>query len=196
MIAHALNIARDADVDRIVINTHAHAAQMHAWLEAHAPECLISHEPELLETGGGLKKALPLLDTQVAYTLNADMVWNGENPMRMLAEAWDARRMDALLCLVPRSKAVGHTGRGDFHLDPFDRVSRRGETALAPFVYSGCQILKLDLLRELPPRSFSLNTVWDQMLARGRVSGAVFDGAWIDVGRPEGIALAEAEAVR
>lgn len=193
LIAHALDLARGAQVPRVVINTHAHAAQVRAWIAAHAPDVMISHEPVLLETGGGLRQALPLLGTDIAFTLNADMVWGGENPMPALATAWDARRMDALLCLVPRADAVGHTGAGDFFLDRDGRVIRRGKAASADYVYTGCQILRVSALHDFPEGPFSLNRVWDRMLAEGRVFGLPYGGRWVDVGRPEGIALAEAE---
>ncbi len=196
LIAHALDLAQTAGLRRIVVNTHAHAAQMQAWLETHARDSLISHEPDLLETGGGLKNALPLLASETAFTLNADMVWSGPNPITALARTWDPARMDALLCLIPKVNAVGHGGPGDFFLDPSGQVARRGTAPAADHVYTGCQILKLRSLEDFAPGPFSLNKVWDRMLAEDRLFGIEYRRGWVDVGRPEGIALAEAEAVR
>jgi N-acetyl-alpha-D-muramate 1-phosphate uridylyltransferase len=192
LIAHAFDLARAAGVRRIVVNTHAHAGQMAAWIAANAPEVRISHEPALLETGGGLRQALPLLDSDVAFTLNADMVWHGENPLSRLAAAWDPEVMDALLCLVRREDAAGHTGPGDVFLGADNRVTRRGDATSATFVYAGCQILRVSAVGDFPSGAFSLNRVWDRMLEARRVFGLRYSGRWNDVGRPEGIALAEA----
>lgn len=193
LLDHALDLARGAGLGRIVVNTHAHAGQMQDWLAAKAPDVRISHEPERLETGGGLRRALPLLGGETAFTLNADTVWRGPNPLPLLAAAWDPARMDALLCLVPREDVVGHAGPGDFFLEADGRLRRRGAAAAADFVYPGCQILKLETLARFGPEPFSLNLVWDEMRTAGRLYGAVYPGRCVDVGRPEGIALAEAE---
>ena len=137
LLDHALDLARGAGLGRIVVNTHAHAGQMQDWLTANAPDVRISHEPERLETGGGLRRALPLLGGETAFTLNADTVWHGPNPLPLLAAAWDPARMDALLCLVPRQDVVGHAGPGDFFLESDGRLRRRSEAAAADFVYQG-----------------------------------------------------------
>ncbi|TPE52737.1 nucleotidyltransferase family protein [Amaricoccus solimangrovi] len=196
LLARALDLTRAAGVARTVVNIHAHPDQMRAWLAAEAPEAVVSEEPALLETGGGLRAALPLLGHGPVFTLNADMVWRGPNPLDSLARAWDPARMDALLCLVPRERAAGHTGVGDFFRDAEGRLTRRGAAPEAPFVYAGTQIIEPARLGEIPERIFSLNRLWDLLLAGGRVFGAVHDGGWVDVGRPEGIARAEAELAR
>jgi MurNAc alpha-1-phosphate uridylyltransferase len=196
LVDHALALARAAGVRRIVVNTHAHAEQMRAHLARRAPDVLISHEPELLETGGGLKRALPLLGPGPVFTLNADMVWTGPNPLTALAAAWAGpRAAGALLSLVPRGSATGHAGAGDFFLDG-DRLRRRGEAAAAPFVYAGAQVIDPGALAGFAAQAFSLNPVWDALLARGALHGVVHRGGWADVGRPEGIALAEAALAR
>jgi MurNAc alpha-1-phosphate uridylyltransferase len=196
LIDRALALARDAGVARIVVNTHAHAGQMRAHFARNAPEALISHEPELLETGGGLARALPLLDADPVFTLNADMVWSGPNPLTALAASWDSVRMDALLCLVPRAGAIGHAGPGDFFAAPDGSLTRRGAAPVADFVYAGAQIIRPDALAGMSGPVFSLNPVWDRLIAAGRLFGCVYGGAWADVGRPEGIALAEAALAR
>lgn len=195
LLDHALALARGAGLGRVVVNTHAHAAQVADHLASVAPDAAVSHEPELLETGGGLKRALPLLGAGPVFTLNADMVWTGPNPLVTLAAGW-APGMGALLCLVPRDRAVGHSGPGDFFLAPDGRLARRGAAAAAPFVYAGAEIIDTAALDRFEDAVFSLNPVWDRLIAEGRLFGVVHGGGWIDVGRPEGIALAEAELAR
>jgi MurNAc alpha-1-phosphate uridylyltransferase len=191
LIDHALALARDAGVRRIVVNTHAHAGQMQAHLARVAPEAVVSHEPERLETGGGLKRALPLLGPGPVFTLNADMVWRGPNPLTALAAGWRAGD-GALLALVPRAAAVGHDGPGDFFAAHDGRLARRGDAAAADHVYAGAQIIDIAALDGFADGVFSLNRVWDALLAEGRLRGLVYQGGWVDVGRPDGIALAEA----
>lgn len=192
LVDHALDLVRDAGVPRVVVNTHAHAAMMAAHLAVAAPEALVSFEPQLLETGGGLGRALPLLAATPVVTLNADVVWSGTNPIAALAAAWDPARMDALLCLVPRAAAVGHAGPGDFFRADDGGLTRRGDAAQADFVYAGAQIIDTRLLADFPDGAFSLNRVWDRMLATGRLHGLVHTGGWADIGTPAGLARAEA----
>lgn len=193
LIDHALDLARGAGAAPIVANAHAHADQLEAHLARVAPEVRVAREPERLETGGGLKAALPLLGGGPVFTLNADMVWRGPNPLTALARAWDGARMGALLALVPRAAAQGHAGSGDFGLAPDGRLARRGAADEAPFVYAGAQVIDTGALASFAPGVFSLNAVWDALLAEGRLHGLVWSGTWVDVGRPEGLALAEAE---
>lgn len=185
LIDHALALADAAGVTRIVANTHYLPGQIAAHL---APRGIpLSHEPERLETGGGLKAALPLLGPGPVFTLNTDAVWTGANPLLELAAAWDPARMDALTLVVPQENALGHPGLGDFLLDTEGRITRgRGP------IYAGVQIIKPEFVAAVPDAVFSMNRVWDSLIATGRCFGAVHDGLWCDVGRPEGIALAEA----
>lgn len=182
LIDHALALA--ARVPRVVVNTHAHAAQLHAHLAGRP--VAISHEPELLETGGGLRAALPLLGPGPVYTLNADAVWTGPNPLATLAAAWGPG-MEALLLLVPAARARGRQGPGDFTLGADGRLARGGD-----LVYTGAQIVDPGGLAEIPERAFSLNRLWDRTAARGGLYGALHHGGWADVGHPAGIAEAEA----
>ena len=195
LIDHALALVRAAGIPRVVVNIHAHPEQMRAHLARAAPEALISEEPDLLETGGGLRAALPLLATDPVLTLNADMVWRGPNPLAALAAAWRPG-MGALLALIPRETAIGHTGPGDFHRAPDGSLTRRGEDPAADWVYAGAQILATGPVASHAPGRFSLNPVWDTLIAERRLFGLPWPGAWVDVGRPEGIALAEAELAR
>jgi len=188
LIDHALALADAAGTRPIVVNLHHLGEQIARHLCARPIS--LSREPILLETGGGLRQALPLLGKGPVMTLNADAIWTGCNPLQELAQAWDDARMDALLLLAPRAQARGHSGRGDFLIDPDSRL-RRAEGAEAP-VYLGAQILRTEGLAEIADEIFSLNRLWDILIARGRVYGLIHQGGWCDVGRPEGIAEAEA----
>lgn len=187
LVDHALELVQGAGIQRVVANTHYMAPQMQAYL---APRGIaVSHEaPEILETGGGLRHALPLLGAGPVFTLNSDAVWTGPNPLARLAAAWDPARMDALLMLVPCPQVHGHTGAGDFLFSDPDTPLQRGPG----LIYSGAQIIRTDLLAEIEQEAFSLNLLWDRMLGMDRVFGIEHMGHWCDVGTPEGIAEAEA----
>lgn len=187
LIDHAL--AQVAGIDRVVVNLHYLPDQIRAHL-AGRPDIDFSAETEtILETGGGLRQALPLLGPGPVFTLNSDAVWTGPPATAQLAAAWDPARMDGLLLLVPRERAMGHRGAGDFLMAENGRLTRG-----PGLVYSGAQILKTDDLAEILDPVFSLNLVWDRMIARGRLFGLVHPGGWCDVGRPESLPLAEALA--
>jgi N-acetyl-alpha-D-muramate 1-phosphate uridylyltransferase len=184
MIDHALKLAKAARPTRIVANLHYHAGQLADHLTPQG--VLLSHETEILETGGGLRKALPLLGQGAVYTMNPDVIWRGPNPLAMLHAAWSPENMDALLMCIPLANALGHDGNGDFATDPDGRI-RRGPG----LIYGGVQIVKTDGLKNIPQAAFSLNVLWDQMLANGRLFGMAYPGRWCDVGNPSGIILAE-----
>lgn len=186
LLDHAIDLCHGAGLRRLVVNTHYRAEQIAAHLEGRG--VAISHEhPEILETGGGLRAALPLLGPGPVFTLNTDAIWTGPNPLSALAAAWDGARMDALLMCVPRAAAIGHAGPGDFDRDAEGRLGRGG-----PLVYGGVQIVDPARLAEIPDRAFSLNILWDRAAAEGRLHGLRHPGRWCDVGRPESIPLAEA----
>jgi MurNAc alpha-1-phosphate uridylyltransferase len=186
LVDHALEIAEGIAPRRIVANLH----YLPDALEAHlAPRgvALSRETPDILETGGGLRAALPLLGPGPVFTMNTDAVWDGPNPLALLREAWDPARMDALLLCLPRDRALGHAGRGDFVIGPDGRAERG-----PGLVYAGAQIIEPAGLHDIPMRAFSLNLLWDRMLASGRLHAIAYPGRWCDVGHPEGIALAEA----
>ncbi len=186
LLNQALELVDAAGIGRIVVNTHYLGNQIAEHL-ASRPEISISHEaPEILETGGGLRQALPLLGPGPVFTLNTDYAWTGVNPLAALRSAWDPDRMDALLMLVAPENARAHLGAGDFLIGA-DGALKRGPGA----IYCGVQILKTDGLKEIGENMFSLNLLWDRMLADGRLFGLLHDGLWCDIGRPEGIATAE-----
>lgn len=188
LIDHALDIATVAGAGRVVVNTHYLAEQMAAHLAGR--DVLLSHErADILETGGGLRAALPLLGTGSVAVLNSDGIWTGANPLAELAAAWDGDRMEALLLLLPVGQARGHGAKGDFRLDADGRISRGqgGED----HVYIGASIVNPARLAKVEEAAFSLNKPWNEMIAAGTACGVVHHGGWCDVGHPEGIVEAE-----
>jgi len=184
LIDHALGLTRNLDL-RLCVNLHYRADMLRAHLAGR--DLLFSDETaRLLDTGGGLKAALPLLQADPVLTLNSDAVWTG-NPLRTLARGWEPARMQALLLLIPPDAATGHSGAGDFGLASDGRIIRGG-----PLIYSGAQIIGTGPVAMVDEDIFSLNRVWNDMIARGTAFGVIHDGGWCDVGRPENIALAEA----
>jgi N-acetyl-alpha-D-muramate 1-phosphate uridylyltransferase len=191
LIDHALELADGAGIDRKLVNTHYLGQKLAAHLKTRN-DVLISHENgAALETGGGLKHALPLIDRKVVMTLNPDAVWTGRNPLTVLADSWQADIMDALLMLVPVENATGHKYDGDFIVDSKGRISRITTNGGQAFVFTGAQIVHTDLLQAIPQDRFSFNLLWDQLIAKGRLFSTIHHGGWADVGTPEGLNLAE-----
>jgi MurNAc alpha-1-phosphate uridylyltransferase len=185
LIDHALDQADG--VGRVVVNLHYRPEMIRAHLTGRPN---IAFSPELdtiLETGGGLLQALPLLGPGPVYTLNTDAVWTGPPALATLAAAWRPDLMDALLLLVPPDRAVGHRGKGDFLIGTDGRLTRG-----AGLIYGGAQVIRTDGLAAVGRRVCSLNLVWDRMIEAGRLYGVVHSGGWCDVGRPDCIPLAEA----
>lgn len=193
LLDHALEVTEAVRPTRQVVNLHYLGEQIAAHL-AGRDVALSWEREEILETGGGLRAALPLLGAGPVMTLNTDAVWTGANPLAELAAAWDPVRMEGLVLLAPVARAEGFTGTGDFVLDAEGRVSRAA--GRAGYAYLGAQILQTDRLAHVAARAFSLNLIWDQMIAAGRLFGVVHQGGWCDVGRPEGIAQAETMLTR
>jgi N-acetyl-alpha-D-muramate 1-phosphate uridylyltransferase len=185
LIDHALDLAHAVGIRRIVANLHYLPDLIEDHLKGSGV-ITIREEPDILETGGGLRNALTLLGEGPVFVLNSDAVWTGANPLTTLAKAWDASRMDALHMLVPTTRASGHTGKGDWDLGQDGRLSRG-----ADFVYPGAHITTTERLKTVSDKAFSLNLIWDQMIADGRLYGVIHQGGWCDVGRPDSIALAE-----
>ncbi|MDY0241962.1 MAG: nucleotidyltransferase family protein [Rhodospirillaceae bacterium] len=195
MLDRALDHLGQAGVTRCVVNVHWLGGMIRDHL-AGRPGILISDEGErLLETGGGIAKALPLLGDGAFFALNADIVFeDGNRPALLrLADAWDDARMDALLLMQPTAMAFGYDGPGDFHLDADGRARRREPDETTPLLFSGVQILHPRLFDGAPEGAFSLNRLYDKAQAAGRLFGIVHDGGWYHIGTPE--ALGEAEAV-
>lgn len=185
LIDHALALADEVGVGRVVVNLHYLGDSIRTHLAGR--EVVFSDEAtQILETGGGLRAALPLLGPGPVFTLNTDAVWTGANPLQTLAGTWRPG-MGALLLLAPLDRARGHGGKGDFTLHPDGRITRGGN-----LVYLGAQIVDPAGLETFAEPAFSLNRHWDALIAQGRAFGTLHAGMWCDVGRPEGIAEAEA----
>ncbi|WP_299413887.1 nucleotidyltransferase family protein [uncultured Sulfitobacter sp.] len=185
LIDHTLDLAREVEPPQIVANLHYRAEMLQGHLHPLGVKTVVE-TPDILETGGGLRNALPLLGDGAVITMNTDAIWRGSNPLRALIAAWNPNHMDALLMGIPPAQALEHNGAGDFTIDETGRLSRG-----AGLVYGGVQIIKTDLLSDIPEPAFSLNLVWDQMLKRGTLFGLSYDGRWCDVGHPDGVETAE-----
>lgn len=197
MIDLALDLARDAGATEAVVNLHYLGEQIRTHLSNRAvPAVHFSPEDPILDTGGGVVKALPLLTGPAFFTLNSDAVFSGVNPLAQLAAAWTPDEMDALLLLVPVMQTRAYTRAGDFFLDAQTGVpARRGAAATAPFVYAGAQVIARSALdhapTDAPGGAFSMNIIWDALLARGRLKAIAYAGQWVDVGTADGLAEAE-----
>jgi len=190
LIDHALDRLATAGVAKAVVNVHylADALEAHV-LERDAPHVVISDEREqLLETGGGLIKAQDLLPDPF-FCLNADNIWldGPQNAFADLSARWDPDAMDALLLVVPHARAENFVGKGDFHMDALGRLSRRRSGRIAPFIYTGIQLVSKRLLRDAPEGKFSTNILWTRAMEEGRLFGLSFFGQWFEVGTPQAI---------
>jgi MurNAc alpha-1-phosphate uridylyltransferase len=197
LLDRCLDRLAEAGVTRIVVNFHWLGDQIRGHLKSRRDlEVVLSDESDLLlETGGGILKALPLLGDQPFIAVNADLIWRDppgqQSAVQRLAAAFDPAAMDALLLLQPREQADGHGGPGDFFLEADDRLRRRGSAAHAPYVYTGVQILQPALFRDAPAGPFSLNILYDRAIAAGRLHGLAHRGTWMDVGTHDGLMHAE-----
>jgi MurNAc alpha-1-phosphate uridylyltransferase len=197
LLDHVLDHLRAAGVGRVVVNVHYFADALEAHLKSRAGdlEVVVSDErDQLLETGGGLMKAKPLLRDDPFLCVNTDNIWvdGPVDGIKLLASHWDDDRMNALMLLVPLARANNHLGRGDFHMDPWGRLSRRKPGRVAPYVWTGIQMLSQRLLKDPPGEAFSTNVFWDRAIAEGRCFGVVHQGLWFDVGTPPAIQKTEA----
>ena len=195
LIDHVLDAFADAGVPEAVVNVHYLGDQIEAHLaDRMAPHIVISDErAKLLDQGGGIRKALPLLGAAPFFVANTDAFWV-EGPasnLRRLAQAFDPTRMDALLLLVRHPAAHNYQGQGDFHLDPLGHITRRRHGRVAPYIYMGVQLVSRRLLRDAPEGPFSTNILWNRAMEEGRLFGHVHNGAWIEVGEPGHIGPAE-----
>ncbi len=197
LLDHCLDRLRAAGVKKAVINVHylADALEAHLSNRVEGIETIVSDERgELLETGGGLARALPLIDADPFLAINSDNLWvdGPVDALRLLAAGWDDERMDALLLLVPLARANCHKGQGDFHMSAAGALRRRRSGGVAPFVFTGVQMLsKRPFAGELPAGPFSANLLWDRAIAKGRCFGTVHQGLWFDIGAPGNIRKAE-----
>jgi MurNAc alpha-1-phosphate uridylyltransferase len=196
LIDHTLDRLAEIAVGTAVVNIHYKGNSLKRYLAERAlPRIVLSDETEqLLDTGGGVAKALPLLGPMPFYAVNCDIVWRDahRNSLIQLAERFDDAAMDVLLLLHPTVSAIGYVGVGDFAMDSHGRLTRRAESFVAPFVFTGVQILHPRLFRDCPVGPFSLNRLYDQAAEAGRLFGLRHEGDWMDVGSPAGLQAAEA----
>lgn len=197
LLDHALDRIAEAGIPRAVVNVHHLAGLVEAHLAARAPQpaTVVSDErARLLETGGGVRRALPLLGPGAFLVLNSDSFWiEGERSnLRRLVEAWDPATTDVLLLVASTATSLGYDGAGDFHREPGGRLVRRALGESAPFLYAGVAVVSPDVVADEPEEPFSLNRTFDRAAAGGRLRGLPLDGQWLHVGTPEAIAAAEA----
>jgi MurNAc alpha-1-phosphate uridylyltransferase len=196
LIDHVLDRLAAAGVERAVVNVHYLADMIERHLKGRTrPQIVISDERDkLLNTGGGVVKALGAIGRAPFIHVNSDTIWiDGVKPnLERLAEAFDPATMDALLLLAPVSTSIGYPGRGDFTMATDGRLTRRGERDIAPFVYAGAAILRPELFKNAPDGAFSLTTLFHRAEAEGRLHGLRLEGVWMHVGTPDAIAKAEA----
>jgi len=195
LVDHTLDRLTEAGIEKAVVNVHYLADALEAHLEERErPRIVISDErDELLETGGGMVKAQGQLPDPF-FCLNSDNIWV-DGPRGAFAELsarWDTDRMDALLLLVPHKGAANYDGRGDFNMNPMGLLSRRRPGRIAPFIFTGIQLVSHRLLRDAPEGKFSTNIFWNRALGEGRLFGVAFGGRWHEVGTPQAIAPTEA----
>lgn len=197
LLDHTFDRLRAAGVKKAVVNVHylADALEAHLKNRVDGIEVVVSDErDQLLETGGGLVRALPLIDADPFLVVNSDNLWidGPVDSLKLLASNWDDEKMDALLLLVPQAQAHCHTGQGDFHMSATGALRRRKPGSVAPFVYTGIQMVSKRLFDgDLPEGAFSTNILWDRAIANKRLFGTVHQGLWFDVGAPPNIRKAE-----
>jgi MurNAc alpha-1-phosphate uridylyltransferase len=201
LIDHVLDRLAETGIECVVVNVHHKADLIEAHLKGRRrPALEISDERgNLLDTGGGVKKALPRLGKGTFLIHNADSVWIegvGSN-LRRLMQAWDDERMDCLMMLALASHSVGYQGRGDFAFESDGRIRRRRvEQEMVPFAFTGVSLAHPRLFESSPEGAFSLNVVWNTAIAAGRAYGLRMEGTWMHVGNPEALAQAEQQLAR
>jgi N-acetyl-alpha-D-muramate 1-phosphate uridylyltransferase len=189
LLDHAIDRLTQVGVERVVVNVHYKAEMVTARLAARSdPQIEISKEDELLETGGGVARALPLLG-ECFFVVNSDVLWldGTDHALARLAAAFDPTRMDAILLLQRTVSAVGYEGSGDYFLDPLGVPRRRGEREISPYIFAGVQLLHCRIFDGIAEQRFSLNLVYDRAERLGRLAGIVHDGEWYHIGTPEGL---------
>ena len=190
LLDHAIDRLAAVGVEQVVVNVHYRAELIAAALAGRDhPRIVLSREDELLETGGGVARALPLLG-EAFFVVNSDVFWldGTEHALARLAAAFDPGSMDAVLLFHRTATAVGYEGSGDYFLDPLGVPRRRGEREVAPYLFAGIQLLHRRAFDGIARPRFSLNLVYDRAAAAGRLRAILHDGEWYHVGTPDGLA--------
>jgi MurNAc alpha-1-phosphate uridylyltransferase len=199
LLDRAIDRLEEAGAEEVVVNVHHLAEQVEMHLQRRtSPTIRISREPQRLETGGGVVNALRFLGEGPFFVVNADVIWlNGPYPaLARLAATWDDRHMDGLLLIHPTIDAFGYDGIGDFLMDQVGRLSRRPEAHLAPYLFTGVQVLHRRLFANVEITAFSLNLLYDRAIETGRLYAVLHDGKWLHVGTPTDIQVAESYLAR
>ncbi|MGE8943059.1 nucleotidyltransferase family protein [Leptospira interrogans] len=195
LIDHVLDRIDETGIPQAIVNVHYHADQLEKHVKARKqPKIAISNEREqILDTGGGVKRALPKLGKEPFLIHNSDSLWidGVQSNLKRLADAFDPETMDCLLLLALGSASLGYDGRGDFVMAADGVLRRRPEREVAPFVFTGVSIAHPRLFDDTPDGPFSLNLVWDRAIQQGRLHGIRLDGVWMHVGTPDALADAE-----
>jgi len=195
LLDHVLDRLAEANVGTAVVNVHHMADQIEAHLKGRTrPPIAISNERDLLlDTGGGVVKALPLLGPAPFFHMNSDTLWiEGVTPNLPRLAAQFTDEMDILLLLASTTASIGYEGRGDFVMAPDGRLARRAERQVAPFVYAGAAMMRPSLFADAPHGKFSLNRMFDRAMDAGRLHGLRLEGTWMHVGTVGAIKAAEA----
>jgi N-acetyl-alpha-D-muramate 1-phosphate uridylyltransferase len=198
LIDHALDRLAETGVETVVVNAHWHADQLEAHLRARSdmpPHTIIRYEASLLDTGGSVKAALDLLGSEPFFVVNGDAFWldGTRTALSRLANQFDEQTVDAILLVHRTFQVHAEVGFGDFLVDKWGRVQRRGERDIAPYIYAGLQLISPALLRGMPDGPFSMNRAWDVAVTSDRLRAVVHDGLWFHLSTPDD--LAEAETV-
>ncbi|MFZ1814827.1 MAG: nucleotidyltransferase family protein [Rhizobiaceae bacterium] len=200
LIDYGLDALEAAGVESAIVNTHHLADKITAHVaDRRQPDIILSDESDqLLDSGGGIVRALPQLGSNPFFILNADSFWieGYKSNLSAMAEMFDPQRMDLLLLLAAAGNSVGYAGSGDFTMDPEGRLQRRSEGTIAPFTYAGAAIAKPELFSDAPQGPFSLNRIFDRALEHGRLFGIRLEGLWLHVGTPDAIREAEEAIAR
>ena len=195
IIDYAIDHFVKAGLERLVVNVHYLADQVIEYLDDRDDiEIIVSDETsQILDTGGGIKKALPFLGNKPFFTCNSDIIWHDKHQeaLKGLLSAWKNNSMDALLLLKPTDSAFGYNGKGDFFIEPNGMVTRKNAGESAPFVFAGLQLIKPNIFEEYPEEPFSLNKVFDKLLSSERLFGFVYGGNWLHIGDVDGLEIAE-----
>lgn len=181
LLDHTLGLARLAKLGNIVVNAHYLSDQIESHLAG--TDCHVISESEILDTGGGLKNAAHKFTGEYVITSNSDNIWRGENPFQVLCQN---ARSETTLLVAQKDAVLGRNGPGDFDLSSKGHLTRGGD-----YVFLGVQIIELGPIISFNENIFSLNVIWDQLIAENRLFGVPYDGTWCDVGRPENIEMAK-----
>lgn len=195
LLDHALDALENGGVKNAAVNVHYLADQIERHVENRLiPEIKISDERRaLLDSGGGVKRAIRDFKSGPFFILNADSFWldNDQSTIKAMADVWDSEEMDMMLLLSNKQQAVGFDGAGDFHMDESQKLTRRGEAVTAPYIYAGAIIAKAEAFHAIQEEMFSLNQLFDEAIANERLFGFALDGLWLHVGTPQSISEAE-----